>query len=70
MRASVTQEAMVEAKKEAEKHAQEEMQALLEDQKKTEAEKEIIREEMAKHQEELNSQVWFAWSLVEADGFG
>jgi hypothetical protein len=57
MRASVTQEAMVEAKKEAEKHAHEEMQALLADQKKTEAEKEKIREEMAKHQEELNSQV-------------
>lgn len=43
MRASVTEEAMVQAKEEAERRAQEEMQAVLEDKKKTKEEKDKVR---------------------------
>jgi len=56
MRASVTEEAMVQAKEEAERRAQEEMQAVLEDKKKTKEEKDKIREEMKAHEEELQAQ--------------
>eukprot|EP00242_Pyramimonas_sp_CCMP2087_P011688 CAMPEP_0198199068 /NCGR_PEP_ID=MMETSP1445-20131203/2400_1 /TAXON_ID=36898 /ORGANISM="Pyramimonas sp., Strain CCMP2087" /LENGTH=454 /DNA_ID=CAMNT_0043868785 /DNA_START=137 /DNA_END=1501 /DNA_ORIENTATION=+ len=56
MKEAVTEEAMAKARKAAEADAQEQMMLLVQDAKKTEAEKELIREQMAKHEVELNTQ--------------